>query len=87
MKGHGITKRTSRLLKCMAVTVLHGMKEWGDKRIAKRWLRLQWAKDERVDYEGGAFDNDLDEKKDGAARLATDEDSGPWVSSSLSLYI
>jgi hypothetical protein len=91
VKGGGITKRTSRLLKPTAVTVLRSMKERGDKQIAKRsyegWLSLQWAKDERVDYEGVAFDNDLDEKKNGAARLATNKDSGPWVSSSLYIHI
>jgi hypothetical protein len=35
VKGGGITKRMSRLLKHTAVTVLHGMKERGDKWIAK----------------------------------------------------
>ncbi len=38
VKGGGITKRTLRVLKCMAFTVLRGMKERGDKRNAFRYL-------------------------------------------------
>ncbi|KAL3810817.1 hypothetical protein ACHAXA_007507 [Cyclostephanos tholiformis] len=83
-RGGGITTRTSRLLKRTAVTVSRGIKDKGRKRITKRryegWLSLQWAKDDRGTYEGGAFEDDLDEKKDGGVRSgATDEDSGPWT--------
>ena len=85
-KGGGITRRTSRLLKRTAITVSGR----GGKRITKRsyegWLSLQWAKDDRGDSEGGGYDDDMDERTDGAARSgATDEDSGPWVSLSLFL--
>ena len=88
-KGGGITRRTSRLIKRTAVTVSRGMKERKGKRIAKRsyegWLSLQWAREDRGNQEGGTFDDDLVEKKNDAARSgATDEDSGPWVSSYLS---
>jgi hypothetical protein len=72
-KGGGITRRTSRLIKGTSK----------GKRIAKRtyegWLSLRWAREDRGNQEGGTFDDDSVEIK------ATDEDSGPWVSSYLSL--
>jgi hypothetical protein len=89
-RGSGITKRTSRMIKRTAVTVSRGIKDRVRKRVTRTsyegWISLQWATDDRGSFEGGAFDDDLDEKKDGIARSgATDEDSGPWVRSLFSV--
>ena len=83
-KGGGITKRTSRMIKRTAITVSRGMREREkNKRLVKKryegWISLQWAKDDR-NVAAAAFDDELDEKKEGTTGLATDEDSGPWVS-------
>jgi hypothetical protein len=83
-KGGGIKKRTSRMIKRTAITVSRGMQEREkNKRLVKKsyegWISLQWAKDDR-NVAAAAFDDELDEKKEGTTGLATDEDSGPWVS-------